>query len=158
VFLAPSPLVQSDDPQIRELAAAVTADAPTPLAAIQGLAAWIQAHVEKRPVLSLPDALSALTHRRGDCNEHAALMAALARAAGYPAQIEAGVVYLDGRFYYHAWNRVYLGRWITVDPLTGEIPADATHIALARGEVNEQADLLAAIGRLQIQILETASP
>lgn len=158
VFLAPSPLVQSDDPRIRELAAEVTAGAPTPLAAMQRLVAWIQAHVEKRPVLSLPDALSTLTHRRGDCNEHAALMAALARAAGYPAQIEAGVVYLDGRFYYHAWNRVYLGRWITVDPLTGEIPADATHIALARGEVNEQADLVAAIGRLQIQILETASP
>ena len=61
-------------------------------------------NIQKRPVLSVPNALETLRNRVGDCNEHAVLLAALARAAGIPAQVEAGLVYQKGRFYYHAWN------------------------------------------------------
>ena len=114
---------------------------------------WMQANIEKRPVLSLPDALTTLDKRMGDCNEHAVLMAALARAAGYPAQVEAGLVYQDGRFFYHAWNRIYIGRWITVDALFGQIPADVSHIRFARGSAHEQLDILPLLGKLQIRVL-----
>ena len=86
---------------------------------------WIQENIEKRPVLSLPDALSTLKNRVGDCNEHAMLFSALTRALGIPSKIETGLVYLNGRFYYHAWNAVYLDRWITADSLFGQLPAGA---------------------------------
>jgi len=90
----------------------------------------------------------------GDCNEHAVLLAAMARAAGIPAQIEAGLVYMKGRFYYHAWNVLYLGRWITADSLMGQIPADVTHIRLVRGEPDSQMDLIGVIGKVKLEILE----
>ncbi len=153
-YLAAAPLVQADDPRIQALAAELTSKARSPRAGIQAIMDWMAAHIEKRPVLSLPDAITTLTQRMGDCNEHAVLLAALARAAGIPTQIEAGLVYQQGRFYYHAWNRVYLGRWVTVDALMGQIPADVTHIRLARGDLSEQMDILPMIGRLAITILE----
>jgi hypothetical protein len=158
-FLAPTPMVQADDPRIRALAAEITAAARTPRARIEAIMAWMAANIEKRPVLSLPDARNTLAQRMGDCNEHAVLLAALARAAGVPTQIEAGLVYLKGRFYYHAWNRVYLGDWITADALMGQMPADATHVRLARGRLSDQMAILPMIGELEISILgsETAS-
>jgi hypothetical protein len=158
-YLAPAPLIQADAPRIRALAAELTAKAPTPRARAAAIMAWMDANIEKRPVLSLPDALSTLDRRTGDCNEHAVLFAALARAAGLPTQIEAGLVYQKGRFYYHAWNRVHLGGWVTVDALMGQMPADATHVRLARGDLSEQMAILPMIGQLTITILdaETAS-
>jgi transglutaminase-like putative cysteine protease len=136
------------------LAARLTADARTLRARIEAIMTWMDANIQKRPVLSLPDALNTLAQGMGDCNEHAVLLAALARAAGIPAQIEAGLVYQRGRFYYHAWNRVYLGGWVTVDALKGQMPADATHIRLARGNLPEQMEILPMIGKLTIQIID----
>jgi hypothetical protein len=60
---------------------------------------------------------------------------------------------MDGRFYYHAWNSLYLGEWITADSLMNQLPADVTHIRMVRGAAGEQGDLLGAIGRINIQIL-----
>lgn len=152
--LLPSVFVQSDHPKIQALAAQLVAPGGAPLANLRRMVDWMQTNIEKRPVLSLPDALTTLDKRMGDCNEHAVLMAALARAAGYPAQVEAGLVYQDGRFFYHAWNRIYIGRWITVDALFGQIPADVTHIRFARGSAHEQLDILPLLGKLQIRVLE----
>jgi transglutaminase-like putative cysteine protease len=82
------------------------------------------------------------------------LFAALARAAGIPTKIEAGLVFLRQRFFYHAWNSIYVGQWITVDALFDQIPADVTHIRLASGMQEDQLDILSLIGNLKIQILE----
>ena len=111
-------------------------------------------NIEKRPVLSVSNALETLENRMGDCNEHAVLFAAFARAAGIPARIEVGLVHLQGRFYYHAWNSVFLGRWITVDSLMNQIPADVTHISLGQGNSEKQMEILGAIGNIGISIVE----
>lgn len=153
-FLAPSIFVTSDHPKIQALAGQLVDPAATAPANLQRLVDWMQANIERRPVLSLPDALNTLENRMGDCNEHAVLLAALARAAGYPAQVEAGLVYHEGRFFYHAWNRVHIGRWITVDALFDQIPADVTHICFARGSAREQLDILPLLGKLRISILD----
>ncbi len=126
----------------------------TPFAKAQKIMRWIYENIQKRPVLSVPNALETLRNRMGDCNEHAVLMAAMARAAGIPAQIETGLVYMNGRFYYHAWNVLYLGDWLTVDALMGQMPADVTHIRFIRGEPDKQIDLIKVIGKVKINILE----
>ncbi len=84
----------------------------------------------------------------GDCNEHAVLFAALARAAGVPARIEAGLVYLNGRFYYHAWPNVYVGHWLEMDPTWGQHAVDATHLALVEGELAEPLEVRPIAARL----------
>jgi hypothetical protein len=156
VFLKPEPLIQSDHERIRSLVRSILGDEPpaAPLARARLLMDWIRRNIEPRPVLSMPDALSTLDNRMGDCNEHAMLFAAMARAAGIPARVEAGLVYLQGKFYYHAWNLLFLGRWVTADALFGQLPADATHLRLATGSVHQQVDLAGVIGAITVEILD----
>ncbi len=127
---------------------------PPPLTRAKKLLDWVHTHIEKRPVLSLPDALSTLENRVGDCNEHAVLLAALARAAGIPTRIEAGLVYLKGRFYYHAWNLMYLGKWITADSLFGQLPADVSHLRFVTGSPEQQLDLMGIIGKIRLTVMQ----
>jgi hypothetical protein len=156
IFLRPGPFIQSDDQKIRDLAREILKDEPDapPLIRAKKLLDWVHTHIEKRPVLSLPDALSTLENRVGDCNEHAVLLAALARAAGIPTRIEAGMVYLKGRFYYHAWNLMYLGKWITADSLFGQLPADVSHLRFATGSPEQQLDLMGIIGKIRLTVMQ----
>jgi transglutaminase-like putative cysteine protease len=94
-----------------------------------------------------------LASHRGDCNEHTQLYVAIARAAGIPARAAAGLAYLDGKFYYHAWPEVWLGEWVAVDPTFGQFPADAAHLRFVIGGYARQADLLRLIGTLDVDVL-----
>lgn len=154
IFLQSTPFIQSDHQKIRVLAKEIVGNHSMPLEKVRKLVHWVHRNIEKRPVISLPDALSTLANRVGDCNEHAVLMAALARAAGIPCRVEAGLVYLKGRFYYHAWNLVYLGRWITVDTLFDQIPADVSHIRFVTGSPDRQLDLMGIIGSVQLKVID----
>ncbi|OIN95464.1 MAG: hypothetical protein AUJ48_03125 [Deltaproteobacteria bacterium CG1_02_45_11] len=148
------PLIQDEHPKIKNKVAEIVSPDDSPLTKAQKLVSWIYKNIDKRPVLSIPNALQTLENRMGDCNEHAVLLAAMARAADIPAQIEAGLVYMNGGFYYHAWNVLYLGRWITADSLMGQMPADVTHIRFIRGGADRQIDLVGVIGKVKIHILE----
>ncbi|MBE0584434.1 MAG: transglutaminase domain-containing protein, partial [Desulfofustis sp.] len=111
-------------------------------------------NLEKRPVIGIPDALSTLKTGIGDCNEHASLFAALARAAGIPTKIAVGVVWQHDAFYYHAWNEVCLdGTWISLDTTTNQLPADLTHLKFVEGELQEQMRISALLNNLQIEPL-----
>jgi hypothetical protein len=156
-FLQSTPFIQSDHPKIRQKLAEIVGPGDPDGVKADKLVAWVYKNLEKRPVLSVPNALETLENRVGDCNEHAVLLAAFARAAGLPAEVEAGVVYLRGRFFYHAWNVLYLrdrGGWVTADSVFGQMPADVTHIRFVRGEADRQLDLVGLIGRLKLEILE----
>ncbi|HUV76759.1 MAG TPA: transglutaminase-like domain-containing protein [Desulfobacterales bacterium] len=151
-FLMPSPFIESDHPKIQNLVNKIVSADDRPLIKVNKLVAWLRNNIEKRPVLSLPDALATLENRVGDCNEHAVLLAALARASGIPARIEVGLVYLNGRFYYHAWNLLYVGQWITADSVLGQVPADVTHIRFSSGAIQKQLDLMGIIGQIKLKI------
>jgi hypothetical protein len=156
-FLKPTIFIQSDHPKIRQKLKEIVSAGDTSEIKARKIVAWVHRNLEKRPVLSIPNALETLENRVGDCNEHAVLVAAFARAAGVPADVEAGVVHLRGRFYYHAWNVVYLnewGGWVTADAALGQMPADVTHVRFVRGDNERQLDLLGLIGRVKIEILE----
>ena len=153
-FLRPSPFVQSDDPLIVQQVKKIISPWDSDAVRAKKIMDWLYRNIEKRPVLSVPNATETLENRVGDCNEHAVLLAAMARAAGIPAQIEAGLVYQRGRFYYHAWNVLYLGEWITADATLGKMPADVTHIRLVRGGADRQIDLMGVIGKLKLEIVE----
>lgn len=154
-YLEPTPLIQSDHPEIQAKAKEIVSQGDSAVVKAHKLNEWINKTIQKKPVISVPNALETLRNRVGDCNEHAVLYAALARAAGIPAQVEAGLVYQNGRFYYHAWNVVYLGTWITADSLMGQLPADVTHIRFVRG-AERQIDLIRMIGKVKIEILSAS--
>jgi len=152
--LRPTPFIQSDDPAIKHQATSIVKGAGDPPEKVRRLAAWVYQELEKRPVVSLPSAVEVLRLKMGDCNEHAILFTALARAAGIPAQPQVGIVYQEGRFFYHAWAKVFVGSWVSVDPLLNQIPADATHICLAEGDLDRQLEIVKVIGRLRVEVLE----
>ena len=152
-YLKPSIFIQSNDPKIKKLADSIVSADDAALIKAKKLMDWVYRNIEKRPVLSLPDALSTLENRVGDCNEHTMLLAALSRAAGIPAKVEAGLVYLNDRFYYHAWNALYLGEWITADALMGQLPADVTHIRFSSGAHSLPLDIIGIIGKIKLEIL-----
>ena len=151
-YLNSTPFIQSDHPEIQAKAKEIVSEGDQDIVKAKKLVAWVHQNVQKRPVLSVPNALETLRNRVGDCNEHAVLLAALARASGIPVEIEAGLVYQNGRFYYHAWNVLYLGRWITADAVMGQFPADVTHLRFVRG-TEQQIDLLQIIGKVKLEIL-----
>jgi hypothetical protein len=151
--LDPSPMIESDDPEIRSQARRILEGEGDALRAVWRLLQWVHENLEKIPTVSVPSALEVLRTRQGDCNEHAVLFAALGRAAGIPTKLVAGLVYQDGRFYYHAWNEVFLGNWFSVDPLMGQFPADATHIRFVEGGLERQAQLIPLIGTLKAEIV-----
>ncbi|MFB3883774.1 MAG: transglutaminase-like domain-containing protein [Thermodesulfobacteriota bacterium] len=150
--LEATPFIQSDHPEIQIKAREIVSVNDPLLVKAKKLVTWVNKNIQKRPVLSVPNALETLHHRMGDCNEHAVLLAALARASGIPAQVEAGIVYQKGQFYYHAWNVFYLGTWITADAVMDQLPADVTHIRFVRG-MERQVDLVQMIGKVKLEIL-----
>lgn len=154
-YFTPSPLIQSDSPEIINTARKIITNTTDPVLGARLIAKWVYSKLEKTPTISIPSALEVLKTRKGDCNEHATLYAALARAVGIPTKIAVGLVYKDGYFFYHAWNEVYIDRWITIDPTFNQFPADVTHIKLAEGNLWEWVKIAEVVGNLRIEILDT---
>ena len=156
--LKPSAVVQSNDPMIRALAHSIAPDATTPAdEKIRAVLAWLDENIRKEPVDAF-SALDVLDARRGECQGHAYLYAALARALGVPTRVVNGLVYASdyGGFLYHTWaESLVAGSWRAVDPTFAQAYADATHIALARGESPaELAPLVDWVGNTRIRVLE----
>ena len=106
----------------------------------------------------MTNALEVLKRLEGDCTEYSVLFIGLARAAGLPAREVAGLIYMTGSppgFYFHQWAKVWVGKWIDVDPTFNQPIANATHIKLAEGDLFEQARLIPIIGRIQIEVVDT---
>jgi len=152
--LAPTPFLQSTHPRLVAQAQQILGAEHDAVRAARRLLDWTYTALDKVPTVGLPTALEALESKKGDCNEHAVLFTALARAAGLPARVAAGVVYLDGAFYYHAWSEVWLGQWVAADPVFHQFPADATHIKFVEGGPEEHLALLKIIGKVGMEIVE----
>lgn len=153
-YLSDAPFIESKDPEIILLAAKITGKEKDTLKKARLIYRWVYENIKKTPALTLPSAREVLQSRRGDCNEHTALFTALARAAGIPARAAVGVVYKDGHFYYHAWPEVFVGGWFALDPALGQWPADATHIRLLTGGLENQIKLASVFGKLKLEGLE----
>ncbi len=150
--------VQSDHPDIKSMAAKIIGDEQNKIKQIQLLSSWIFTNLEKRPVIGLPDALTTMMNKKGDCNEHAALFAALARSIGVPTRIATGVTLFRGAFYYHAWNEICINaQWLSLDTTTNQIPADLTHIRFAIGDMAQQIKIGALLGKLSIEIINPSN-
>ena len=159
-YLQPEPFIESDAPEIRAEAEKMVAGITGVRERAERLTREVNQLIEKKPTVSLPSALEVLRTRVGDCNEHTALFVALARSIGIPARINVGVAYVRGAFYYHAWPEVFIaegrgrGVWLPVDPTFNQFPADATHLRLARGGLDQQAAILPMIGKLKMHVSE----
>jgi transglutaminase-like putative cysteine protease len=152
-YTRPEPLLQTRDPGIARLARQLKNRERDPRVVAARIAAWVHDSLKKEITFGVPDAAAVLRARSGDCNEHTQLYVALARAAGIPTRIAAGLASIDGKFYYHAWPEVYLQDWVAVDPTFGQFPADAAHLRFTVGGLGRQTQLLRLMGNLRIDVL-----
>jgi len=155
--------VQSDNPKLMDKAKDIIAEAKangtlkddtSSLAISNLLCRWVYDNMHSTFSARLTNAIEVLEHLEGDCTEHSILFIGLARAAGLPAREVAGVVYVDGvqpGFYFHQWAKVWVGKWIDVDPTFNQPLVDVTHIKLAEGDLFQQARIIPIIGQLEIQ-------
>jgi len=152
-FVRAEPLLQSDDPRLQAQARQILGRVRQADDAAARLTEWVHQNVRNEVTASIPSALDVLDLQRGDAGEHTVLFVALARAVGLPARNVTGLMYLDGRFYYHAWPEVYLNGWVAVDPTFGQFPADAGHLRLSIGGLARQLELVRLVGGLTIEVL-----
>jgi hypothetical protein len=153
-FLVPTTLIQSNNKDISSQTNKILGPEKEAQTVVNKLKEWVFSNIQKKPTLNLPSALEVLRTKTGDCNEHAVLFTALARSAGIPTRMCAGIVYAKGSFYYHAWVEVFLNRWISLDPTMNQFPADVTHIKFIEGDLESQLTLLRIVGKLGIEVLE----
>ena len=128
---------------------------------INRLVGWIQANIQKSPV-DVFSALDVLETKKAECQGHAYLYTAFARALGIPTRVVNGLAYseeLKG-FLYHSWNESLIGgTWLSVDPTFGQVGVDATHIKLLEGESTaELMPLVDIVGRIRATILSLEAP
>lgn len=157
-WLESTNFVQCDNPDIIKAALEIVKDATDTRDRVDKLVKWMQREMKQDLRVSLPSAVEILQSRRGDCNEFAVLFAALARASKIPTKICAGIVHVRGMFAYHAWNEVYIPGenpyWLTVDSVFPQVPADATHIKFAEGDIDTHVSIAGLVGKLKINVLE----
>lgn len=155
-WIQPSTFVQSNDPRVVETAREIVGDEIDSFKIVERLCSWVSGKVQTVYSARMTNALEVLNSLEGDCTEHSILFIALARAAGLPAREVAGLIYVDeGRpgFYFHQWAKVWIGKWIDVDPTFNQPLADVTHIKLMEGDLFQQAQLIPVIGRLQVEVV-----
>lgn len=154
--LQPGTYVQSDSPEIIAKAKEIVGDEKNPEKIAEMLCDWVSKNMRNVFSARLSNSLEALESMEGDCTEHTVLFVGLARAAGLPAKMSAGLIYVNNDqpgFYFHQWASVWLGAWVDVDPAFNQLPVDVTHIKFAEGDMFRQAKILPLIGRLQIEVV-----
>ena len=61
-------------------------------------------------------------------------------------------------FYYHAWPEVKFGeQWLPIEPTFGQVPADATHIKVANGELDKQIEIMGLLGKISLEVVKDIS-
>ncbi|TAH36834.1 MAG: transglutaminase domain-containing protein [Planctomycetota bacterium] len=159
--LESSSSVQCDDPELVAAAQAAVAGESDAWRAAQTLERWVYERIDKKSMgVAFASALEVFREGRGDCSEHALLLAAMCRAAGIPARVVMGWEYAAGIFGGHAWTEVWCGDWYALDATNAAGGADATHIALGNsvmadgGTYEMFGNLARGIAAVDIQVVE----
>ncbi len=128
-WLSPEKFIESDHPQIRQLAFELSV--PDRLRTAERLFAWVSSRMRYSGSIGpRRGALHAIATRAGDCTEFADLFTALCRAAGIPARTVSGFVSRESAVLQahelHNWSEFYhRGTWHLADPQRGVFRAQA---------------------------------
>jgi len=93
-FLAPSPLIESTDRTIRNLAREIVTPVEGDWEKVEAIYDWVRSNVEYKNG-PIKGALAAYRDKTGDCEELTSLFIALCRCSGIPAR----TVWVDGHCY-----------------------------------------------------------
>lgn len=160
--LEPNNLIQSDDPTVVFLAQQAAGEIDDPWQAAVALERLVHTKMTSLGISSaFATAGEVARDLKGDCTEHAVLLAALARSRGIPARVAIGLVYYRQEFLYHMWTEVHVdGAWIPLDATLGKGGIGAAHLKITDSNLQGASPNAAflpvteVIGQLKIEILE----
>lgn len=167
--MKPNDYLQSEDAKVKELAATVVGTTTDTLKAARQIESFVNGYITTKDLsVGYASAAEVAQSRQGDCSEHAVLTAAMCRAAGIPARVVCGVVYVDtfighkSVFGGHMWTEVFVGdSWVGLDATRAPNGFGPGHIALAVGDGNPSDffSLVNTLGCFKIdKITATAKP
>jgi predicted ribosome-associated RNA-binding protein Tma20 len=156
--LKPGRYVQSDANEIIALSKKAVGDATDAADAAKRIESFVRKYItDKNLSVGYASALEVVQSREGDCTEHAVLTAALCRAAGIPAQVVFGVLYIDeyaGRkdvFFGHAWTQGYVGgKWVQLDATRHAVGPTRIAMAVGSGDPDEFFGMISTFGNFKI--------
>lgn len=154
-FLQSTPTLQVDHPKIAAQVALLKIDKKESVSAQIGrFNQYVYTLLRKENSATFSSAVETLEAGYGDCGEHAVLLAALLRAAGVPARVVLGLLYVAPKkgYYYHAWVVAYAGgNWIFADPSHDAFPACNDRIPLMIDDTGEKMLRLGGVvGRVKV--------
>ena len=102
---------------------------------------------------------------RGDCTEHAVLLATLLRIRNIPSRIASGIVHTNQQFGFvgHTWVEAWIeGKWLPFDSTMGTAGVGTTHLKLAHSELPDEMNsgislflpVLDLTGRASIRVVD----
>ena len=147
-------------PKVQALVKKALGDAKTPREKVDRLVHFVSGYIQPDIATRPRSLLQLLEVRKGVCSEFALLFTTLARAAGIPARVAAGLVYVGDdqkAFGPHAWNEVVLdGYWVSVDPTWNETEINPTHIRFGGGSDDPTwlTAFLSTFGKLSFKVVE----
>jgi len=155
-YLNSSIAIPTRHPTISRISNVITKDIESDYDKLRAIMDWIQRHID--PVATdVFTALDVLQQRKAECQGFSFLFASFARTAGIPTRVVNGIVYSEQHngFLYHTWVESQVdGNWQSIDPIFGQLHADATHIKFVEGEnTADLTPLLSVIGKLSARIV-----
>ena len=117
----------------RDAPNALAGDERDPDDVAERIVAWVHDSLRAEARRRADRCVRCLAPASGDARSSRCSSSALARAAGVPARSRRRAAAARRPFYYHAWTEVYVGRWVAVDPMLGQFPADAAHLSFVPG-------------------------
>ena len=162
--LRPNAYIQSDQKRIVDVARHTAGEEKDAWKAAMALERWVHEHIREKD-LKVPFATAAevVESRKGDCTEHAVLLAALLRASGIPSRVAAGLVESGGQFVGHMWTEAWLGDavpggWVVLDATRGrkDVAADRLAFGVSSLETSDLPrfflEVLLALGKLDMEV------
>lgn len=133
-----APYLETTDPELRQTAKELKGTDTNAYRVATRIRQWVYAHMKPDYSMGVPRSCSEVyKKRRGVCRDYATLFAGIARAAGIPTKVVGGVVYAEGKFFYHAWAECWVGEWVPFDSTMPNDFVDATHIKFTQGDVTD---------------------
>jgi len=123
-YLEADDMIQSDKPELVQLAGEITEGSKDYWEATLRLSNWVADNIDG----SILFGTAYETYKRGEgaCGSQSMLLAALCRSVGIPARVVWGCLYIPeygGGFGSHGWNEIYMGEdagWIPLDVTINE--------------------------------------
>ena len=164
--LAPTAWLQADHDEIRQLAERALGNAKKPPAErMQAAENYVRQYIQGKTLsVGYASALEVSRNRRGDCTEHALLLAAIGRAGGIPTRVLTGFARVeqfagaDQVFVPHAWMEAWVdGGWRGYDAALGGFGSGHIALAVGDGDPTRFYATLDLLTRLRVDTAEVAS-